>query len=151
MEADLGALALLEILWDLIVPRDRRSHFCPHCHCSLASSDLRKTLHFECRACHSLLTRTFEPSEKYIRQAVILGVMFFYALRHGWDGGFVIFLLAFYGWAGLFTYFVFVAPLLPLRVEFVAPPVSGPYLDVKPLAKMEYESRTKSLRPLRIT
>ena len=75
-----------------------------------------------------------------------------YAWRHGWDGGFVIFLLGFYAWIGLFIYLFFVLPLLPFgELQLVAPPVSKKYLNTKPLSEGEYESRSKSTRPMGIT
>ncbi|PYU17189.1 MAG: hypothetical protein DMG37_00605 [Acidobacteria bacterium] len=81
----------------------------------------------------------------------MLAVMLYYAWKHGWDGGFVIFLLGFYGCVGLFVYFVFLVPLLPLKIKVVALPVSRDYLAAKPLSEEEYESRSKSIRPMGIT
>jgi hypothetical protein len=113
---------------------------------------MRRGIAFECPACHSTLRCVPGPREKYIRVIVILLVAFFYAWKHGWDGGFVIFLLGFYGWVGIFVYLFFVMPFLPFgKVELVALPVSKTYLNSKPLSEEEYESRGKSIRPLGIT
>jgi hypothetical protein len=123
-------------------------HFCLHCHWPLTPAEIKKGINFECPSCGSLLCFEFGPTEKLIRTAVILGVTFFCAWRHGWDGGFVIFLLGLYAWAGLFLYFFFVQPLLPGRLRLIAPPVTRRYLKMQPLSEHDYESRTYSLRPL---
>jgi hypothetical protein len=79
-------------------------------------------------------------------------VTLIYAWRHGWDKGFVIFLLAFYSFVGLFLYVFVVLPLIPIvGVELVASPVSQKYLNTKPLSEKDYKSRGNSIRPLGIT
>ena len=81
----------------------------------------------------------------------MLAAILYYAWKHGWDHGFVIFLLGFYGLVGLVLYFIFVVPLLPLKLELVAGPISKSYLRARPLSDEEYESRVGSDKPLGLT
>ena len=87
---------------------------------------------FDCPECGSRLRVDFGRTEKYVRNAVMLGVTGLLAARHGWDSGFVIFLIGFYGCAGLLVYMLFVAPFLPpflpAKLIKVADPVSKAYL-----------------------
>lgn len=126
-------------------------YFCPHCRWPLTPAEIKRGINFECPSCGSLLCFEFGPTEKFIRAAVILAVTSFYAWRHGWDAGFVIFYLGFYSWAGLFVYFFLVQSLIPGRLRLIASPVSERYLKVQPLTEQAYESRTHSLRPMDLT
>lgn len=126
--------------------------FCPHCHMFLTKAQLRRPVTFECPACHCTLRCAEGWTDRYACQVVMLLVTFFYAWKHGWDGGFVIFLFGFYAIVGLLVYLFFVEPFLPYgELQLVAPPVARTYLDAKPLSEKEYNSRGKSLRPLGIT
>jgi hypothetical protein len=126
-------------------------HFCPHCRWPLTPAEIKRGINFECPSCGSLLCFDLGPAEKFIRPAIIVAVTFFYAWRHGWDGGFVIFLLGFYSWAGLFVYFFFIQLILPGRLRLITPPVSKRYLQVQPLSEQAYESRAHSLRAMDLT
>ena|SRR5271155_4668653 len=127
-------------------------YFCPHCRWPLTRASLRREIAFECPACNATLRCPPGFWEKYSKPVVILLTIFFYAWKHGWDGGFVIFFLGFYAWIGIFGYIFFVMPLLPFREPvLVARPVSKSHLRVKPLSNEEYNSRFGSIRPLGIT
>ena len=82
---------------------------------------------------------------------LMLVTMSYYAWRHGWDHGFVLFLVGFYGCVGQFLYFLLVVPLLPVELKLIAGPVSKAYLSVEPLSSEAYESRISSDKPLGIT
>lgn len=83
---------------------------------------------------------------------VMVLVTLFFAWRHGWDKGFVIFLLGFYGFVALFVYLFVVLPFIPIvSVELVAPPISQKYLNPEPLSEQAYKSRGNSIRFLGIT
>ena len=126
--------------------------FCPHCHMFLTMAQLQRAVTFECPACHCTLRCMEGWAGRYARQIVVLLVIFFYTWKHGWDGGFVIFLFGFYAIVGLLVYVFFVEPFLPYgELQLVASPIAETYLNAKPLSEKEYNSRGKSLRPLGIT
>jgi hypothetical protein len=126
------------------------SLFCPSCNAPISAWDI-KSLNFECPSCHSFLSLDFPCGEKYLRIATLLGVTVWFAWRHGWDGGFVIFLLGFYGVPAMLAYFFLVLPLVPRKLRVVASPVSSKYLQLPPISPEEYERKKYSLRPLGIT
>jgi hypothetical protein len=126
------------------------SLFCPACKAPISAEDI-KSLSFECPSCRSFLRSDFPSWEKYLRWATFLGVTLWFAWRHGWDGGFVIFLLGFYGVPAMLAYFFLVLPLVPQKLRAVASPVSSKYLQLRPISPKEYERTKYSLRPLGIT
>ena len=125
--------------------------YCPFCHFPLTPAQMRKRINFDCPMCRSTLRCDFGTLDKYIRPTLILGVMIFYAWKHGWDHGFVLFLLGFYGCIGMIAYLFLVIPFLPFQLKLVAPPISKTYLNAKPLAENEYEAQSHSMHPLKIT
>jgi hypothetical protein len=128
------------------------NYFCPYCRWPLTRAQVRREITFECPVCHSTLRCVLGRRQNYVRQIVMLLVTIAYAWRHGWDGGFVIFLLGFYACVGLFIYLFFALTLMPFgELQLVAPPVSKKYLNTKPLSEEESESRSKSIRPMGIT
>jgi len=125
--------------------------FCPNCNRPFTRVEVKRGINFECPSCRALLCFDMGATEKWARPIVMLLITLVYAWRHGWDGGFVIFLLGFYGCVGLFVYLFFVLPLLPGKLRMIAPPVSKDYLETKPLSEALYDVRVHSLRPLGIT
>jgi phage FluMu protein Com len=124
---------------------------CPYCGRQITLEEGQGKVQFECPLCRSTLSFVHGPMEKHVRQLVMLAVTIFYAWHHGWDGGFVIFYLGLYGCVGLFVYFVFVLPVLPVRLKLVARPISAEYLNVAPLSNRGYDELRKKRRPLDIT
>jgi hypothetical protein len=89
---------------------------CPYCGALIERAEIKR-IEFDCPYCSSLVRMDFAPWEKHARLAVILGVTVLLTFRHGWDGGFVIFLAGFYGFLAVLLYFLFILPLIPVQLQ----------------------------------
>ncbi len=106
-----------------MLPAPSESGFCPLCHAELPPELIRR-LRFDCPQCGKTLQGVRSTAYKLVRGLFIVAFGIVGAMKAGFEGSFLVFVVAFYALPGIFLWESVAQWLFPAKTF---EPVKGPF------------------------